>query len=743
MTIPVLERRIFIVCQVTPRVGNPAKTDKIPVNPATGRKVDAQDPANWMTLPVARDLAASKGLHVGIVLAESENLFCIDLDGARLPDGSWSPFALAMVDRFPGAYVEISHSGTGLHIYACRDEMPAHGTRTDEWPGLEAYSRARFILMTGTGEGSIDTNHTAALQSVIAEYLPIAPVARSTEWTTEPHPLWRGGGTDEQIIAACRKRKSIGAWLGESAEFSALWDNDEEQLAAHFPPDRPNADIYNRSSADIALANHLVYATGWNCEHALRLMMQSALVRGKWDREDWLRGTILKGMDSFPRWLAEQPVPAPIDPAAPPVDGQAFLAGDWIDYQKQQRMWAGVVYVGSADRMLMPNNTMLKERQFNAMFGGYQYQTKVDGTKPTNAAWNAYLYGEVVIHPRVDDILFDPSRPSREITQAAGKSYVNAWCEPVIHAVQGDVSRFVELVYKLLPAGNDAQILLAFMAAAVQHRGRKFRWAPFIQGVKGNGKTTLLRVLEYCVGLDYAVWPRADMLGKQFNSMLDRKLLICVDDINLTERGSLWDALKPLITERTLEVEYKGVDAVMRRGLSHNFMFTSNYKTGLPMSEDERRLAALFTAQQCKADKERDGLTNEYFTSLTDWLDAGGLAHVAHWLQHYDIPAQWNPAGACNVAPETSSTAEAIALSRGRVEQELAEALADGSLGRDGQVTSTQLQWLLHQRGLAHKVPRERRAGLMASLGYGHAARLEQPDVTGQTPIIYSVTPRT
>jgi hypothetical protein len=49
---------------------------------------------------------------------------------------------------------------------------------------------------------------------------------------------------------------------------------------------------YNGSSAYIALALHLAFWTGKNMERIKNIMLRSALVRDKWDREKYLQDTI-------------------------------------------------------------------------------------------------------------------------------------------------------------------------------------------------------------------------------------------------------------------------------------------------------------------------------------------------------------------------------------------------------------------------------------------------------------------
>jgi hypothetical protein len=69
----------------------------------------------------------------------------------------------------------------------------------------------------------------------------------------------------------------------------------------------------------------------------------------------------------------------------------------------------------------------------------------------------------------------------------------------------GDVSLFLAHMKKILPIPRDRSILLAYMAAVVQHQGVKFQWAPLIQGVEGNGKTLFSRCVAEAVGVRYSL----------------------------------------------------------------------------------------------------------------------------------------------------------------------------------------------------------------------------------------------
>lgn len=69
---------------------------------------------------------------------------CIDIDHCLDDRGRPDARAEVILGAFPGAFVEVSQSGTGLHVFGTAD--PAPGVSCGDF---EFYTRDRFIAMTG------------------------------------------------------------------------------------------------------------------------------------------------------------------------------------------------------------------------------------------------------------------------------------------------------------------------------------------------------------------------------------------------------------------------------------------------------------------------------------------------------------------------------------------------------------------------------------------------------------------
>ncbi len=167
---------------------------------------------------------------------------------------------------------------------------------------------------------------------------------------------------------------------------------------------------------------------------------------------------------------------------------------------------------------------------------------------------------------------------------------------------------------------------LDYFASLVQNPGAKFQWWPLIQGTKGNGKTMLLRFLTYAVGEQYTHLPNVGAMAKdgaKFNSWISRKLLVGLEEIKVGDRREFLEDLKSIVTNDRLPLEGKGTNQITGDNRANGLVLT-NHQDGLPIDDDERRYAIFFTAQQHKADLDRDGLTPEYFLDLVHWRKGTG-----------------------------------------------------------------------------------------------------------------------
>ena len=708
--------------------GKPAK---VPYRPAGDFPGNLTDPDNWIPYATAqaRSDALGESYGAGFVLNEANDLFCLDIDDCAGADG-WLPVVDEMVSQFPGAAVEISVSGKGVHVWGrYRGQPPAHKNKNIPRK-LELYTRDRFIALGRPGaNGDASTDCTAQLAAVAARYFAATGADAITgDWQAAwaeaqragVHADWDGYSDDAELLRRARRARSVNQQFGHTATFKALYDADADALAEIWPSDAG----YDASSADAALAQHLAFWTGRDAARVVRLMQGSKLVREKWERADYLPRTILHAVQSCETVHRRRPM---ADPTPKDHDAQTpeMLAGlQYIPQASLPDHFAGCVYIVSWHQVFTPKWGLLSKERFQAVYGGYEFQLDVD-TKTTPDAWKAFVESRCVHFPVVVNAAFRPELPPGEIFKENGESILNYYRPIETCRIPGDATPFTDHVAKLVPDSRDYALLMSYMAACVQHAGVKFQWAPLIQGAEGNGKTLFTRCLIYALGEQYAHMPPAQYIAEKHNAWLFGKLLVGIEDILVPgHKFEIIETLKPMITNDRLSQRAMQTDQIMSDNRA-NFIINSNHRDAIRKTRNDRRFAIFYTAQQTREDMIRDGFlypdgtATDYFPRLYSWLKADGYAIVNDYLRNYPIPDDYNPATKCHRAPRTTSTDAALKESLGVVEQTILEAVEESTTGfRDGWISSAALARLLKNARLERYAPINRRRQILSDLGY-------------------------
>lgn len=451
------------------------------------------------------------------------------------------------------------------------------------------------------------------------------------------------------------------------------------------------------------------------------------------------------------------------DPIAPPPPGSAtappppavnlFVRGQTIWHESMDALFRDCWFVTKQDAAFVKGQGILSATSFDTVFGGFEYPTTIEATKKTRSAWDAFRQSPSWACPIVYDTCFRPDRPPVTVIDQEGRPFINTYEPIVTKRIAGDPTRFLELIRKLLPDQRDYEILTSYMCALIQNPGRKFQWWPVLQGVKGNGKTLILTVLQQAVGQRYTHLVNPEAMGKtgnQFNSWVQGNLFVGVEEIFVSDQRHILETFKPLVTNTRIALEAKGKDQTTGDNFANGIMLT-NHKDGVPISDDERRYAIFWTAQQTIADLTRDGMNSPYFPDLWDWLygrneyahlgEHYGFAVVNNWLAETAPIAAFNPAGLCQRAPETSSTKAAIHESLGNLEQEVLEAIGEHRVGfRGGWISSHAMRGLF--TGMRVNIGPKRYRSIVTALGYvSHPAlkdgRVSGPLKDGTRPRLY------
>ncbi len=148
----------------------------VPPNPAPPLTIDQAQ--QWLAHNRATGVGHDRPGEIGYLgigfRPAGTGLACLDIDDCITADGQWSPAALDAIGRFPGAMLELSTSGRGLHIwFTTTAPLGRHGK--DRSGLLELYDQGQFIAAgRQVLQGSPTVDGTAAAQALLAQFWPPA-----------------------------------------------------------------------------------------------------------------------------------------------------------------------------------------------------------------------------------------------------------------------------------------------------------------------------------------------------------------------------------------------------------------------------------------------------------------------------------------------------------------------------------------------------------------------------------------
>jgi hypothetical protein len=246
---------------------------------------------------------------------------------------------------------------------------------------------------------------------------------------------------------------------------------------------------------------------------------------------------------------------------------------------------------------------------------------------------------------------------------------INLWqgfsCKPS----EGECGMFLDHLHNVVCGGNAEtfEYALNFMAHNVQYPGCPGEVALVLRGPEGAGKGTIIRQLGQLFGVHYLhVWQAKHLTG-HFNSHLQHCSCLYADEAFYAGDRQHESTLKALITEPTLMIEPKGLEAYPMRNCIHLYM-TSNSEWVVPAGAMARRFLVLDVA----SGKIRDF---GYFTRFAEEMDGGGREALLDLLLNRDI-SKFN----IRDVPLTKGLADQKRYSRRGVDQLIEIIAHDGDL---------------------------------------------------------------
>lgn len=288
-----------------------------------------------------------------------------------------------------------------------------------------------------------------------------------------------------------------------------------------------------------------------------------------------------------------------------------------------------------------------------------------------------YLLNIVQV-PVVYDYLYEPQQPNDAFLHVDGRAYVNTYLrnypEPAPEEAEECGALLMRHLQVLIAEPAYQEIVLHWMAHIVQRPGVKIRWAVLLQGAEGCGKTVLADALSACLGPGHVKPIDGKALGGGWNEWAYGTQVVALEEVRVAgqNRHEVMNALKPLITNETVNINQRHRDSrpVPNRA---NFILFTNHHDALAVSNNDRRYCVIKSPLQTKPQVRALG-GRAYFDPLYKMIEQKA-AGLRSFLEQVRIPESFPTNGP---APDTVYMDQLVQDAASEPMAMLREILADG-----------------------------------------------------------------
>ena len=285
----------------------------------------------------------------------------------------------------------------------------------------------------------------------------------------------------------------------------------------------------------------------------------------------------------------------------------------------------GWVYVtGEAKFFNLETKHRITKDAFDTAYGRYVGSEGEDAMPASRMACDVYQI------PVVHRTMYLPT--VGELFDANGSPYANEYRHSSVPSA-APLTEFTKKCFAvidrhmrlLIPNAEYRSLFLQWAGWVVRNPGRKVRWAVYIKGVEGDGKSIVGALLRVAMGDENAgVVGPATIVNSNFNDWAGGRCLNVIEEIKMTghNRHDAYNKIKTLITNDTVEMHPKGRPSQTIINTVNYIMF-SNYKDGIPLDEYDRRVLVLFSPWEN---------IGEFVTALA----GEGVTIEDHWKQMWD-----------------------------------------------------------------------------------------------------------
>jgi hypothetical protein len=234
-----------------------------------------------------------------------------------------------------------------------------------------------------------------------------------------------------------------------------------------------------------------------------------------------------------------------------------------------------------------------------------------------------------------------------------------------------DGLKAIELVKKHIKfiCGNDknSHIFTQWIAHQIQFPGKQILWSPVIQSIQGVGKSFFGELLRCCLGDRNVGTVSPTQVVSDFNGWATGVSVNVLEELRMKGRNrhDAVNSLKPLVTDRMIQINDKGVKQFMTYNTTNYICFT-NYKDSIPLDSDDRRWWVIFVPIDSL--DEMAEIVGEsivtYFPKLFHAVRTYGC-EIRKWLLEFEITKEFL---AIKQAPMTDDKMSMIATEESSLE---------------------------------------------------------------------------
>jgi len=689
-----------------------ARWTKVPRVPGTlvGQKVNSL--STCVTYIVARAaVLAGDGDGVGRLTLGDLDVVWLDADHCRDPGtGELDPWVLAVLDMAPGAYAEVTPSGTGIRIAGAGGlDVPFQGRLmmgeflgAQDADGLKAWGgttdchpRAMIEIFCGVGRYLTTTGWDAAgsldvdLCGLGFELWQLGEAQRAHGRRAT---VLRAAGSRQRTASTEDIAAALGVMVNDELTDWHEWTR--VGMAAHAAsggdPDAYEAwrawsekreDRYDPAACMERWA-HWFDSPGTDVGFgSLRYLAREA-VPG-WTPPSKARAD---EFDTVPEAEAgSQPLASPPgkfdDPGV--EDGPGSLAF--------RLLAARVIYVVKHHRYQDRETFLLLDEPRLRLLAE---ELRVPGAQ---ARGGKSLVARLA-HPdsgmrRAHSLTMRPGQGAL-VMEDDGRLHANIWQAPRLvpwtGATEEDARPWLEHARRLIPNEADRNRVLDRLAWAIQHPGRKINSALVLLGDQMTGKDTFLQPFWMAIGENNRAVVQGSKLGGQFNGYFEAPWLL-ISEMPPAQKRDVYDDIKGAMTTPPdrVRINRKGVEEFEIPNIV-NVAITSNHIDAIALAEDDRRFDVVGTSMAAVGE-DRDA----YYTGLRGWYARGGYEAVAGYLAARDVSA-FNPYA---TPPMTTAKLEMALEAHPAVAWARSLWAEEGPLGRRHYLTVDEVMDM-HRRGV-------------------------------------------